>query len=42
MCYLQVLTNSVYMEDHLAVLDEDIAAGAVPLPLLPRHKQVRC
>lgn len=30
------------MEDHLAVLDEDIAAGAVPLPLLPRHKQVRC
>lgn len=37
----QVLTNPSYMEDHLAVLDEDIAAGAVPLPQLPTHKQVR-
>lgn len=37
----QVLTNPSYMEDHLAVLDDDIAAGAVPLPQLPTHKQVR-
>lgn len=36
----QVLTSPTYMEDHLAVLDEDISAGAVPLPQLPMHKQV--
>lgn len=36
----QVLTHPAYMEDHLAVLDEDIAAGAVPVPTLPKHKQV--
>lgn len=36
----QVLTNPTYMEDHLGVLDEEVAAGAVPLPQLPAHKQV--
>jgi len=36
----QVLTQPAYMEDHLAALDEDIAAGAVPVPTLPKHKQV--
>jgi hypothetical protein len=28
------------MEDHLAVLNEQVAAGLVPLPELPQHKQV--
>jgi hypothetical protein len=37
---LQVLTNPTYMEDHLGVLDEEVAAGEVPLPQLPTHKQV--
>lgn len=39
-CTVQVLTNPVYMEDHLALLEDDIAAGAVPVPQLPKHKQV--
>jgi hypothetical protein len=40
-CLSQVLTNPAYMEDHLAVLNADLAAGEVPLPQLPKHKQVR-
>lgn len=39
--FLQVLTDPTYMEDHLGVLDEEVAAGEVPLPQLPMHKQVR-
>lgn len=37
---LQVLTQPVYMEDHLGVLEEEVSAGLVPLPQLPKHKQV--
>jgi hypothetical protein len=37
----QVLAQPAYMEDHLAVLDEQVAVGLVPLPHLPQHKQVR-
>lgn len=37
---LQVLAQPVYMEDHLGVLEEEVSAGLVPLPQLPKHKQV--
>jgi hypothetical protein len=36
-----VLTNPEYMEDHAAVLEEEISRGLVPLPQLPKHKLVR-
>lgn len=37
---LQVLQEPSYMEDHVGVLEEDHAAGQVPLPSLPKYKQV--
>lgn len=38
---LQVLRDPVYMEDHAGVLEEEVNAGLVPLPTLPKYKQVR-
>jgi hypothetical protein len=29
------------MEDHVGVLEEEVSAGLVPLPTLPKYKQVR-
>lgn len=37
---LQVLHEPAYMEDHVGVLEEEHAAGQVPLPSLPKYKQV--
>jgi hypothetical protein len=39
---MQVLSNPVYMEDHGAALEDEIACGLVPLPQLPKHKLVSC
>lgn len=39
--HAQVLSQPVYMQDHVALLEEEVAAGMVPLPQLPKHKQVR-
>lgn len=38
---VQVLREPVYMEDHVGVLEEEVSAGLVPLPVLPKYKQVR-
>lgn len=38
--HMHVLTAPTYMEDHLAAVEEEIAGGLVPLPQLPKHKQV--
>lgn len=37
---LQVLSQPVYMEDHVGVLEEEVTAGLVPVPALPKFKQV--
>lgn len=39
-CALQVLCQPVYMEDHVGVLEEEVNAGLVPVPALPKFKQV--
>jgi hypothetical protein len=39
--HMHVLGCPSYMEDHCGALEEDIQAGLVPLPQLPKHKQVR-
>jgi hypothetical protein len=39
--HMHVLGCPSYMEDHSGALEEDIQAGLVPLPQLPKHKQVR-
>jgi hypothetical protein len=38
--HMHVLGCPSYMEDHSGALEEDIQAGLVPLPQLPKHKQV--
>lgn len=38
--HMHVLTCPTYMEDHLAAVEEEIGNGLVPLPQLPKHKQV--
>lgn len=39
--HMHVLSCPTYMEDHLGLLEDEIAYGLVPLPQLPKHKQVR-
>jgi len=38
--HMHVMTQPEYMEDHLGALEDEIACGLVPLPQLPKHKQV--
>jgi hypothetical protein len=38
--HLHVMGCPTYMEDHLGALEEEVQAGMVPLPQLPKHKQV--
>lgn len=38
--HMHTVSCPTYMEDHAAALEEDIANGQVPLPQLPKHKQV--
>lgn len=38
--HMHVLTCPTYMEDHLGAVEQEINSGQVPLPQLPKHKQV--
>lgn len=38
--HMHVLSDPVYMEDHAAVLEDEITCGMVPVPQLPKHKLV--